>query len=175
MDEIDAAILQLLQTDARLSNRELARRLGVAPSTALERVRALERRGVITGYRAQVNLEALGRGVEAFVTVRVSPLSRAVITAFQGSIGALPEVLQVFVVAGDNDFLVHVAVPSIERLHAFLMDRLSQRREIVGFQTVVIFQRTASPVVARLPETAGTAPATTTAPRASGGPGRRAR
>src|SRR5881227_3867326 len=116
MDEIDAKILQLLQTDARLSNRELARRIGVAPSTALERVRTLERRGIITGYRAQVNLEALGRGVEAFVTARVSPLSREVITGFQNSIAKLPEVLQVFVVAGDNDFLVHIAVPSIERL-----------------------------------------------------------
>lgn len=158
MDEIDARILHLLQTDARLSNRELARRIGVAPSTALERVRALERRGIITGYRAQVNLEALGRGVEAFVTARVSPLSRAVITAFQTSIAELPEVLQVFVVAGDNDFLIHVAVPSIERLHAFLMDRLSQRREIVGFQTVVIFQRTGSPIVAHLPEPPATPP-----------------
>jgi len=153
MDEIDAQILELLQTDARLSHREVARRIGVAPSTAMERVRGLERRGVITGYRAQVSLEALGRSVEAFVTVRVSPLSRSVITTFQDSIAALPEVLQVFVVAGDNDFLVHVAVPSIERLHAFLMDRLSQRKEIVGFQTVVIFQRTTSPVVSALAET----------------------
>lgn len=153
MDEIDAQILELLQTDARLSHREVARRIGVAPSTAMERVRGLERRGVITGYRAQVSLEALGRGVEAFVTVRVTPLSRSVITTFQDSIAALPEVLQVFVVAGDNDFLVHIAVPSIERLHAFLMDRLSQRKEIVGFQTVVIFQRTTSPVVSALSET----------------------
>ncbi|WP_344659798.1 Lrp/AsnC ligand binding domain-containing protein [Catenulispora subtropica] len=80
-----------------------------------------------------------------------------------------------FVVAGDNDFLVHVAVPSIERLHAFLMDRLSQRREIVGFQTVVIFQRTGAPIVAQLPPTTAATASTVTGMRASGGPDRRGR
>lgn len=171
MDEIDAAILRQLQLDARQSSRELARRVGVAPSTALERVRSLERRGVIKGYRAVVDLAALNRGVQAFVTAQVTPLSREVITSFQESISALPEVLQVFVVAGTNDFMVHVAVQSIERLHAFLMDRLSQRQGVVGFQTVVIFQHTDPCVASELLDEPSLPTHGSAAPLGNSGPG----
>jgi DNA-binding Lrp family transcriptional regulator len=151
MDELDSAIVQHLQTDARQTNRELARRLGIAPSTCLERVRLLRERGVITGYHAAVDLVALGRRVQALVAVQVRPLSRPVIEEFQNSVSALPEVLAVFTLAGGDDFLVHVAVRDIEHLHAFLLDRFTQRREIVGFRTSVVYQHTGSPVVTPLP------------------------
>ena len=72
MDELDAEILRLLQSDARLSNRELARQVGIAPSTCLERVRALTRRGVIRGYHADIDLKALNRGVQALIAVVTS-------------------------------------------------------------------------------------------------------
>lgn len=70
MDELDTEIVRLLQTDARQSNRELARTLGIAPSTCLERVRALTRRGVIRGYHAEISPAALNRGVQALVSLR---------------------------------------------------------------------------------------------------------
>ncbi|MGW2475132.1 Lrp/AsnC family transcriptional regulator [Streptomyces sp. NPDC001665] len=152
MDELDAAILRNLQLDARQSNRELARRVGVAPSTSLERVRSLEERGVITGYHAELNLAALNRDYQAFVAAQVRPLNRAVIETFEKSVGELPEVLGVFVVAGSDDFLIHVAVQNNEALHTFLMDRLSQRREIVGFRTIVIFRHSSRSLVSALPE-----------------------
>jgi DNA-binding Lrp family transcriptional regulator len=117
-----------LQTDARQSNRELARTLGVAPSTCLERVRALTRRGVIRGYHAEINPAALNRGVQAMVSVQVRPLSRTVIDTFKDSASAMPEVLSVFVLGGGDDFLLHVAVQDLDHLHAFLLDRLSKRR-----------------------------------------------
>jgi DNA-binding Lrp family transcriptional regulator len=152
VDELDSEIIRLLQSDARQSNRELARRLGIAPSTCLERVRALTRRGVIRGYHAEIDPAALNRSVQAMVSVQVRPLSRAVIDAFKGSVSDHPEVLSVYVLAGGDDFLLHVAVQDLDHLHAFLLDRLSQRREIVGFRTSVIFQEvhTASP--SRLPD-----------------------
>ncbi|MFE9439897.1 Lrp/AsnC family transcriptional regulator [Streptomyces sp. NPDC006602] len=153
MDKLDSAIIRHLQLNARQSNRELARQLGVAPSTSLERVRALEERGVINGYRAELNLSALNRDYQAFVAAQVRPLSRSVITSFQESVAEHPEVVGVFVVAGGDDFLIHVAVQNNEALHAFLMDRLSQRREIVGFRTIVIFQHTPPPVLTALPDT----------------------
>ncbi|MFD7555112.1 MULTISPECIES: Lrp/AsnC family transcriptional regulator [unclassified Streptomyces] len=153
MDELDAAIIRNLQLNARQSNRELARRVGVAPSTSLERVRILEEQGVITGYRAELDLAALNRDYQAFVAAQVRPLNRAVITAFEESVGKLPEVLGVFVVAGSDDFLIHVAVQNNEALHAFLMDRLSQRREIVGFRTIVIFRHSSPPLISALPDT----------------------
>jgi DNA-binding Lrp family transcriptional regulator len=82
----------------------------------------------------------------------VRPLSRAVIDTFKDSAKALPEVLSVFVLAGGDDFLLHVAVQDLDHLHAFLLDRLSKRREIAGFRTSVIFQQVHNTVPARLPE-----------------------
>ena len=151
LDEHDSAIVAALQADARQTNRELAAALGVAPSTCLERVRSLRARGVITGFHAAVDLPAVGRGVQALLSVQVRPLGREVIEDFKRFAIALPEVLSVFVVAGADDFLVHVAVPDIEALHAFLMDRFSSRREIVGFRSSVIYEHTRKPVVTPLP------------------------
>lgn len=147
MDELDSAIVRELQRDARQTNRELARRLHIAPSTCLERVRALQRRGVIRGYHAEVDMAALDRSVQAFVAVQIRPLSRAVIDSFQAFVTALPQVLAVYVVAGGDDFLVHVAVPDLEHLHAFLVDRLSRRREIVSYRSSVIYQQARNTVL----------------------------
>jgi DNA-binding Lrp family transcriptional regulator len=144
VDELDSAIVAQLQSDARQTNRELARRLGVAPSTCLQRVRSLQARGVIRGFRAEVDLLALGRGVQALVMVQVRPLQRRVIDDFKQAAAAMPEVLSVFVVAGN------VAVPDLDHLHGFLVDRLSQRREVVSFRSSVIYQQLHNPVVAAL-------------------------
>ncbi|WP_460354692.1 Lrp/AsnC family transcriptional regulator [Actinoallomurus acanthiterrae] len=150
MDELDVEIVRLLQTDARQSNRELARRLGIAPSTCLERVRTLTRRGVIRGYHADISLPALNRGVQAFVSVKLRVPSRPIIDEFKDFASRLPEVLSVFVISGDDDFLLHVAVQDLEHLHAVLVDRLSTRREVAGFRTSVIFQQVRNTVLDRL-------------------------
>jgi DNA-binding Lrp family transcriptional regulator len=147
VDELDSAIVEHLQRDARQTNRELARTLGIAPSTCLERVRLLRKRGVIRGFTAQVDLGELGRHVQALIAVQVRPLSRKVIDDFHDSVITLPEVLAVFVLAGGDDFVVHVAVHDVEHLQAFLLDRFSRRREIVGFRTSVVFQHSQNPVV----------------------------
>lgn len=150
MDELDAQIVRLLQTDARQSNREIARKLGIAPSTCLERVRTLTRRGVIRGYHAHISLPALGRGVQGLVSVKLRVSSRTALDAFRDFASQQPEVLSVFVVSGDDDFLVHVAVQDLDQLYAFLTDRLSKREEIVGLRTSVIFQEVRNPIVERL-------------------------
>ncbi|MDT7629094.1 MAG: hypothetical protein QOI50_1024 [Pseudonocardiales bacterium] len=152
MDDIDSALVAELQRDARQTNRDLARAVGVAPSTCLERVRLLRQRGVIRGYTARVDLPALGRRVQALVTVQIRPLNRMMIDIFHDSVLALPEVLAVFVLAGGDDFLVHVAVQDIEHLQAFLLDRFSQRREIAGFRSSVIYQHTSNQMIPALPD-----------------------
>ena len=143
-------IVAQLQADARQTNRELARSVGIAPSTCLERVRALRERGVITGFHAEASLPALNRGVQALLHVQVRPLSRSVIDGFQGYAMSLPEVLSVFVLAGGDDFLVHVALPSVDALHGFLLDKFSGRREIVGFRSSVIYQHSRKTVIEAL-------------------------
>jgi DNA-binding Lrp family transcriptional regulator len=150
VDELDSAITRHLQADARLTNRELARTLGIAPSTCLERVRALRERGVITGYHAEISLPALNRHVQALLAVQVRPLSRPVIAGFKAWVSDQAEVLSQFVVAGGDDFLVHLAVPDIDALHGFLMDKLSKRREVIGFRSSVIYEHARNQVISRL-------------------------
>jgi DNA-binding Lrp family transcriptional regulator len=150
VDDVDSAIVRELQSNARQTNRDLARAVGIAPSTCLERVRLLRDRGVITGYHAEINLAALNRHVQAFLHVQVRPMSREIIENLKTYVTALPEVLSVFVVAGGDDLLVHVGVPSVDALHSFLMDKFSQRREIVGFRSSVIYQHTQNRVLNEL-------------------------
>lgn len=152
MDELDSAIVRELQRDARQTNRELARRLEIAPSTCLERVRQLCARNVIRGYHAEIAPSALNRDVEAFVSTRIRPLSRDVIESFKAALIKLPEVVAVFVIAGDEDFLIHVAVRDLDHLHSFLVDRLSRRREVVSFRSQIVYQSAQKQVRERLPE-----------------------
>ncbi|HEY0247985.1 MAG TPA: Lrp/AsnC family transcriptional regulator [Gryllotalpicola sp.] len=140
LDELDAAIIAVLQHDARTSNREVAARVGIAPTTALERTRALRERGVITGASLDVDLAAIGRPVQALIAVRVRPPSRAVIEAFRDWVTTLPETLGVFVTTGDQDFIVHVAVPDNDALYAFVIDKLTSRAEIADVRTSVVYE-----------------------------------
>jgi DNA-binding Lrp family transcriptional regulator len=124
----------------------------IAPSTCLERTRLLRQRGVLCGYHAEVDLSSLDRGVQAIVAVQVRPLSRHVVESFERSVAELPEVLSAFTMAGNDDFLVHVTAQDIDHLHAFLLDRFTSRREIVGFRTSIIYQHLRRPVLEPLPD-----------------------
>ncbi|WP_218009356.1 Lrp/AsnC family transcriptional regulator [Herbidospora cretacea] len=150
LDDTDSAIIAQLQLDARQSNRELARRVGIAPSTCLERVRGLHERGVITGYHARLDLSKIGRSVQAIVAAQVRPSSRTVIDSFRDWAVPRPEVLEVLVVAGGDDFLIRVAVQDNERLHGFLIDHLAKRKEVVSFRTLVVFQHSATTAITPL-------------------------
>jgi DNA-binding Lrp family transcriptional regulator len=154
MDELDSALLAALQADGRRSNRELAGQLRVAPSTALERTRNLRLRGVVTGVHAAVDPAAVGRPVQAMVTVRLRPQSRAVIHGFRDFVAALPETLQVFITTGAEDILIHVAVPSTQALQNFVLDSLTKRKEVAGVRTEVVFDHVRNHVVqpARTPD-----------------------
>ncbi|GAA2904887.1 Lrp/AsnC family transcriptional regulator [Streptomyces mexicanus] len=139
MDELDSALLRLLQQDGRRTNRDLAAELGIAPSTCLERVRSLRERGVLLGFHAEVDLTALGRGLQAIIAVRVRPPTRAVIEQFQAFVARMPEVLSVFVLTGTDDFLLHVAVRDTDHLHAVVLDKLTKRPELADVRTSVVY------------------------------------
>ena len=109
-DRIDRAILAHLQHDARISNKALAAKVGLAPSSCLARVRRLEARGAVLGYHAEVDPRVYGAALEAFVAIRLEKHARTAIAAFERHLGTLAEVRSVFHVAGANDYLVHVAV-----------------------------------------------------------------
>ena len=140
MDALDRAILRRLQQDGRQTNRDLAEAVGIAPSTALERTRALRARGVITGVHAAVDPVALGRSVQALVGVRIRPQSRETIESVRDSVAKMPETLGVFVVTGNEDILIHVAVPDTPYLRDFVLDQLARRKEIVDVRTTVVYE-----------------------------------
>ncbi|WP_258063220.1 MULTISPECIES: Lrp/AsnC family transcriptional regulator [unclassified Rathayibacter] len=91
LDELDVRILQVLQSDARITNRDLAAAVHVSPTTALDRTRSLRRRGVITGATLTLDFAALGRGVQALIAVRIRPPSREIIEAFRDWVAGLDE------------------------------------------------------------------------------------
>lgn len=140
LDSIDLAILAELQNDARLPNKDLAERLGVAPSTALERVRSLRRRGVITGFRAVVDVARLGRPLEALLALRVRPHTSLLVDPLRAFVLGLPETVTLFHVAGAEDFLVHVAVADADHLRRLTLEKYLVRPEIVHLQTTLIFK-----------------------------------
>jgi len=147
LDELDRALLRALENDARQTNRELAAAVGVAPSTSLERVRSLRQRGVISGFRAEVDLNAVGRPVQALISVRIRPPSRQVIEGFREWAARLPETIGLFVTSGTQDFLIHVAVPDTDGLYAFVIDRLTERREVADVQTSIVYEHVRAPHV----------------------------
>ncbi|MFW5418675.1 Lrp/AsnC family transcriptional regulator [Nocardiopsis sp. CNT-189] len=147
LDELDRLILRELQKNARQTNRDLAAAAGVAPSTSLERVRALREKGVIRGYRADVDLGRLGRSVQAMISVRIRPPSRRNIEAFREWVSRLPETVGLFVTSGRQDFLLHVAVADTDGLYAFVIDRLTQRPEVADVETSVVYEHRRAPAV----------------------------
>jgi DNA-binding Lrp family transcriptional regulator len=139
VDEIDRRIVLELARDARLPNNTLAQRAGIAPSTCLARVRTLRDRGVIRGYHADVDPAALGRPLQAMIAVRLQATARGHIRRFVADVARRGEVLNVFFLAGKDDFLLHVAAASTEALRVFVED-LSSDADVSYTETSLIFE-----------------------------------
>ncbi len=140
LDRIDCRILEVLQNDARLSNKELAAEVGLAPSSCLERVKKLRDSGVLRGYHAEVQPEAFGVGLQALIFVRLKQHSRDRVAGFFAHAQALPEVLAVFHVTGAHDFVVHVAVRDTHHLRDLALDAFTTREEVAQLETSLIFE-----------------------------------
>ncbi|MFC8662263.1 Lrp/AsnC family transcriptional regulator [Streptomyces sp. NPDC057199] len=143
-DSVDLVLLRALQNDARQTNRDLAAKAGVSPSTSLERIRLLREQGVVTGYHATLDLEAVGRPVQALISVRIRPPARPIINGFREWAAQLPETIGLFVTSGSHDFLIHIAVPSVNGVYAFVIDRLTERREVADVQTTLAYEHVQS-------------------------------
>jgi DNA-binding Lrp family transcriptional regulator len=140
LDRVDLEILRALQANARLPNKKLAERVGVAPSTCLERVRRLMADGVLRGFHAEVGKEALGIGLQAMIAVRLRQHSREMVEGFRRHALSRREVLAVYHVAGATDFLVHVAVRDADQLRDLAMDAFTTRPEVARLETNLIFE-----------------------------------
>jgi Lrp/AsnC family leucine-responsive transcriptional regulator len=126
LDEIDHRILEALQADGRISNHDLAERVGLSPSPCLRRVRQLEDAGVISGYVALLDPGALGLDVTAFVRVRLDQQGDRHLAAFETSLVALPEVMECYLMTGESDYQLRVLVHSLAEFEDFLRHKLTR-------------------------------------------------
>jgi DNA-binding Lrp family transcriptional regulator len=145
LDRIDRALIAALQNDARLSNKELAARVGLAPSSCLERVRRLRGGGVLRGARAEVDPAALGIGLQAMIAVQLRQHAREEVEAFRAHALGQRAVVAVYHVAGEHDFLLHVAVPDTDALRNLALDAFTARREVARVQTWLMFEAARAP------------------------------
>lgn len=120
LDDIDLRILRELQADGRMTNVELARRVGISPPPCLRRVRALEEAGLITGYRAQLDERKLGLEVVCFAFVHLASQSEADLTLFQTRIRAWDTVRECWTLSGDIDFILKCVAPDLAAFQAFV-------------------------------------------------------
>lgn len=126
LDAIDQRILGRLQGNARLSNVDLADEVGLSPSPCLRRVRALEEAGVITGYAALVDQEAVGLPVSVFIMVTLERQVEHALEEFESKVRALPEVMECYLMTGDSDYLLRVVTRDLRAYESFLMTHLTK-------------------------------------------------
>lgn len=126
LDDYDRKILELLQEDSGRTNVALAEAIGLAPATTLERVRKLERNGVIRRYVALVDAGKVSLGVMALVDVQLGSHESRGVDGFREAVAALPEVLECYHLSGETDYLLKVVAPSIEAYEAFLLEQLTK-------------------------------------------------
>ena len=124
LDAIDQRILRALQEDGRLSNVDLAERVGLSPSPCLRRVKRLEEEGYISSYRALLKRQRIGLGLTVFIGVKIEGHADERADALQDAIVAMPEVIACHMVSGEVDYLLEVVVADLERFERFLLDRL---------------------------------------------------
>jgi Lrp/AsnC family leucine-responsive transcriptional regulator len=147
IDSIDAVIVNILQSNARTSNAEIARQVDLAPSAVFERIRKLEERGVIEGYSARINPRAVGLPLLAYIFVRADEKPNAEKTARQ--VADIPEVLEVHHVAGEDCFLAKVRTRDTEALGRLLRDGLGRIDAITSTRTTIVLSSVKE--TARLP------------------------
>jgi DNA-binding Lrp family transcriptional regulator len=153
LDRIDFEIIDALQNNARESNKELAGRVGLSPSSCLQRVRRLTDEGVLLGYHAEVGAAALGIGLQAMLFVRLRRHSRDAVKAFRTYALALREVVALYNVSGAEDFLVHVVARDAAHLFVLARDSFTARGEVDHLQTSLIFDMVRRPTLPNLVET----------------------
>lgn len=146
IDAVDRAILGELQADGRMTNAELADRVGIAASTCVTRVRSLVARGVITGFTATVDPATMGVALQVLVSVTIRSGARQRIASFSEELRSLPEVLQLFFLGGVEDFIIHLAARDSDHVRDFVMEHLSAHPAVSSTRTSIVFSHNRNPL-----------------------------
>lgn len=138
IDQIDARILQALESDGRQTNATLAERVGLSASACLRRVQALERAGIITGYRARIDRTKLGRSFTAYVTVGLSSHTRDAQRQFEAAMAAAPEVIECHNITGTVEYLLRIEVSDLAAYKRFHSDGLGVLPQVTSITSYVV-------------------------------------
>ena len=155
LDRVDRHILELLQTDGRMTNVALARQVGISPPPCLRRVRVLEAAGLIRGYHADLAPQALGFGVSVFAQIGLASQAEADLQAFERLVATWPEVREAHMLAGETDFLLKIVAPDWDSYQRFLSVKLTSAPNV---------NQVKSALVLRVSKSAGGVPLAETAP-----------
>lgn len=139
LDAIDRLILAELQRDGRLTNQDLADRVGLSPSPCLRRVRRLEDSGVISGYRAVVSPKAVDLEITAFVRLRLASHEGATVDAVEERLRGIPSIVEAHLLAGDWDYLVRIVTPTFEAYERLLREHLRAIPSLSSIDTTFAF------------------------------------
>jgi len=139
LDEVDVQILSLLQKDGRITNADIAKSVGLSPPSVLQRVRALEKAGLIRGYHAILDAERLGLRITAWVQITLSLHQEQPIERFRRGVQDIPEILECYQVSGDFDFLLKVIVRDMRHYEVFVREKLSKIKGIQQIKTSMVF------------------------------------
>ncbi|HPF46702.1 MAG: Lrp/AsnC family transcriptional regulator [Alphaproteobacteria bacterium] len=141
MDAIDRKIIRVLQQDGRLSNQELADRVGLSPSPCLRRVRKLEDEGIITGYTALVDHDKYGLALSVFIHIRLERHSDDCIKSFENGIADLDEVMECYLMTGTSDYLLHVVSENLKSYEKFVREKISTIPGVGAIDSSFVFGR----------------------------------
>jgi DNA-binding Lrp family transcriptional regulator len=141
MDRFDIALLEALQADSRRSMAELGDHIGLSPSACHRRVRALEDAGLVAGYAARLDPDALGLTLQAFVEMSLTSQSRETMDRFEAAVGDFPEILECHLMAGQADYLLRVAAPDLKGFDAIHRDCLARLPGVSAIRTSFVIRR----------------------------------
>ena len=142
IDRYDRMILQVLQQDGRISNQELADRIGLSPSPCLRRVRALEEAGLITGYRALVDAKKLGLSLMALLHISMDKHTPERFANFEKKVAAQPEVLECLLITGQEaDYQLKVIIRDMDAYQELLLNRITRIQGVTGVQSSFVLRR----------------------------------
>ena len=142
IDRFDRQILQVIQQDGRISNQDLADRIGLSPSPCLRRVRALEEAGIVTGYRALVNAKALGYTLMALIYISMDKHTPERFEHFEKEISQIAEVLECLLITGqDADYQIKVIVRDMDAFQELLLNRINRIQGVTGVHSSFVLRR----------------------------------
>lgn len=138
LDPIDRKILEILQTNGKITNAQLAQEVGLSPAPTLERVRKLENNGFIKSYHAEVDTEKLGMGVSIFLLVTLASHKKSQVMAFVEKINKVEEVVECHHITGTGDFLLKILTKDIQSYQSIILDKLVEIEEMGNMQSMVV-------------------------------------